>query len=367
MKDSKFLIFLFFVVLMQTSFTFSSKIKSNSNALAQTTYNNQISDADMEQARDFALSVGDAYGHIGNLKDLHNFAKQRSFKGATMSHKAAAAEQLLKLLIVLVDFFLSHGERTSWIYFKSDTHKAWTIFEWSHSYQMNHWDHQWQHMRNLNYHEQSGSNQIVYKVTTASKPTGWGDTNAEAQYKIWCQKDNRYVRFQFQVRNYEWLKVHWIGNDAYNSCYDLQISGMFKTTRKRSSSRLDSKYITEENYVREQLVTGTVGIPNQDGNFYVTLIDHVVGSRFPVLYEHCDYLGKSMPIGANGKTAYHNLGDQWNDKVSSVRVPPGMRLRLFEHANYRGSYRDYTGDNNCMHGFHDVASSLLLNIGENDK
>ena len=74
-----------------------------------------------------------------------------------------------------------------------------------------------------------------------------------------------------------------------------------------------------------------------------------------------------MPVGGNGKTAMHNLGNSWNDVASSVRVPPGMRLRLFEHANYQGNYRDYTGDNNCMHGFNDAASSLILNIGENDK
>lgn len=75
-------------------------------------------------------------------------------------------------------------------------------------------------------------------------------------------------------------------------------------------------------------------------------------------YEHINYQGQSYCTSAS--TAW--IGAQWNDRISSVRVPAGYKVELFQHANYGGRVLALTGDtaNLVGLGFNDLASSLKI-------
>lgn len=58
-----------------------------------------------------------------------------------------------------------------------------------------------------------------------------------------------------------------------------------------------------------------------------------------VMYEHADFGGKRYVVSANTK---HTLGHEWNDEVSSVKVPRGCRLLVYQHRNFRGDQRPFS-------------------------
>jgi hypothetical protein len=83
---------------------------------------------------------------------------------------------------------------------------------------------------------------------------------------------------------------------------------------------------------------------------------HTGPSDGVILYEHPDYKGDSIgvtfdqseldvwpgPCGGSGYPTY-GPGD-WDDCVSSVRVPAGWEAVLYEHERYRGETLTVTSD-----------------------
>ena len=239
-------------------------------------------------------------------------------------------------------------------------------FSWSHSYQMMLWDYLW---RNI---AAKGNNNQIDQINVTTKTFGnqmkWGDTNAEVSYWLYCARDNKWVEFQFRVRNYEWLHVHWVGDGAWNNCFDLTIEA---TIRERVERKINGgwggvtyDYVPTQ-YIGTSLVSGTLAVPNKWTMMNVKIIPHESFTRFIMIYEHCDYLGKSTALG---RTSGNNpwMGE-WNDIVSSVRIPPGMKLILYEHSNYSGASVTLRGDISCLasRGFNDRASSYVIEINEN--
>lgn len=53
-----------------------------------------------------------------------------------------------------------------------------------------------------------------------------------------------------------------------------------------------------------------------------------------VYYEHRDFQGASFSV--QGSTASNYIGDQWNDRISSIACSPGCSVTVWEHANYGG-------------------------------
>jgi len=81
-------------------------------------------------------------------------------------------------------------------------------------------------------------------------------------------------------------------------------------------------------------------------------------------YEHVNYQGASFCADAD-KTW---VGSNWNDRISSVKVPVGSQVTLYEHINYGGRTLVLKADtpNLVPLGFNDFASSFKLvngNVG----
>lgn len=58
------------------------------------------------------------------------------------------------------------------------------------------------------------------------------------------------------------------------------------------------------------------------------------------VYADANYAGASLVVSAN--TAW--VGDAWNDRISSMRIPPGVSVQVFWDANYMGKTRTFTSD-----------------------
>jgi hypothetical protein len=81
------------------------------------------------------------------------------------------------------------------------------------------------------------------------------------------------------------------------------------------------------------------------------------------LRQHCDYSGWTASFGiGNYNLAAINAAGGLNDDASSIRVPAGLRVTLYEHDNFTGASLVRTADDNCFvnEGWNDRVSSLRV-------
>ncbi len=77
------------------------------------------------------------------------------------------------------------------------------------------------------------------------------------------------------------------------------------------------------------------------------------------LYEDCNYSGRSSSLGVGRYTMYEmGIG---NDHLSSLQVPYGLKLIIYENDYFQGSYKTFTGDVSCLdRDWQDRTSSLVV-------
>lgn len=94
----------------------------------------------------------------------------------------------------------------------------------------------------------------------------------------------------------------------------------------------------------------------------MTVSDYRQGQGFAAyatLYEHRNYGGTRQNLGI-GAYDLHAL-TIGNDVVSSLKVPDGLRVTLYEDQNFRGSKRQYTSDTDWVgDDFNDKTSGVLV-------
>ncbi|NBO98856.1 MAG: hypothetical protein EBU90_01840 [Proteobacteria bacterium] len=74
-------------------------------------------------------------------------------------------------------------------------------------------------------------------------------------------------------------------------------------------------------------------------------------------YENCDFSGASKELG-KGKYNADKIGG--HDRISSVKVPSGLKVTLYEHDGFTGDTLVLTGDNKCLSNFNDMTSSIEI-------
>jgi hypothetical protein len=73
------------------------------------------------------------------------------------------------------------------------------------------------------------------------------------------------------------------------------------------------------------------------------------------LYDHCNYQGRSLELGV-GTYDYSFINSRsFNDTISSIKVPFGLKAVAFENNLYQSHQWTFTSDNPC-----------IRNLGAND-
>jgi beta/gamma crystallin len=60
------------------------------------------------------------------------------------------------------------------------------------------------------------------------------------------------------------------------------------------------------------------------------------------LYEHVNYRGDRRNVSSGENTSW--IGGPWNDQISSIQVAPGCVLNAYEHVNYGGGQKSFSGN-----------------------
>jgi Peptidase inhibitor family I36 len=94
-----------------------------------------------------------------------------------------------------------------------------------------------------------------------------------------------------------------------------------------------------------------------------------------VLYQDTNYRGDSRPLIANAPDLDDLPGcgganDDWNDCISSIRIPAGWQITVFEQDNYGGASATLTADvpdleqrpGPCGNDWDDCISSIQVRL-----
>ena len=91
----------------------------------------------------------------------------------------------------------------------------------------------------------------------------------------------------------------------------------------------------------------------------------IFGCDLPLatIYEHCGYNGSNASPGIG---EYPNMSSAGlvNNDVSSLRVPTGLQVTLFNNTNFGGSSITFTADDPCLinNSFNDLTGSLIIEL-----
>ena len=75
-----------------------------------------------------------------------------------------------------------------------------------------------------------------------------------------------------------------------------------------------------------------------------------------VAFENIDFGGASLEI--TGSMAY--VGNDWNDRISSVKIPSEYKIVIYENSNFSGKYLILEGNQNCNSFWNDKVSSVKV-------
>ncbi|MGQ9638619.1 MAG: Ser-Thr-rich GPI-anchored membrane family protein [Thermodesulfobacteriota bacterium] len=84
---------------------------------------------------------------------------------------------------------------------------------------------------------------------------------------------------------------------------------------------------------------------------------------YPVLYEHANFGGKPLPLRTKGVYYLRNLATYgFNDIASSIWIPNGWTVEMYEHAEFKGASLRKTGPVSNLHpeGWGDRISSVSV-------
>jgi hypothetical protein len=120
---------------------------------------------------------------------------------------------------------------------------------------------------------------------------------------------------------------------------------------------------TDANSVMNSFVLAWAGFTYYDQVAVQVLYPGGGGGGSATLRQHCDYTGwtANFTIGSYNLAAIQARGGI-NDDASSIRVPAGLRVTLYEHDNFTGATLVRTADDNCFvnEGWNDRVSSLRV-------
>ncbi len=92
---------------------------------------------------------------------------------------------------------------------------------------------------------------------------------------------------------------------------------------------------------------------------FLFLYTTVLAQNNIALFDQCNYAGKKAYLNPGFYKSYQMLVG--NDKLSSMQIPMGMSVTIYEHDDFKGRSATYTSSNSCLtDGWNDNASSLVV-------
>ena len=91
-----------------------------------------------------------------------------------------------------------------------------------------------------------------------------------------------------------------------------------------------------------------------------------VAQNYVTLHDQCNYSGRQYTLEAGSFRTYQIKID--NDKLSSIQIPSGWKVTIFENDKFEGRSTTYTSSINCLDAsWRNMASSIIVESGYNNQ
>lgn len=167
---------------------------------------------------------------------------------------------------------------------------------------------------------------------------------------------------EFGVGRYDYM---FLVRDAISSPKSIRVpQGMKVTIFDRDNFEGSSLELTDDANTAYLTAKGFA----QTGQTISMIVEELPPSEMPVagtfvtIYKD-DFSGASKNL-LPGQYEYYELGNVGNDQLSSIKIPKGMKVTLYEHAGFAGRKLVLTQDTRAgtlvANKFNDVSSSILV-------
>jgi hypothetical protein len=94
------------------------------------------------------------------------------------------------------------------------------------------------------------------------------------------------------------------------------------------------------------------------------ILSAAIGQSYVTLHEDCSYGGKSYTLTPGNYAGYQmKIG---NDRLSSIQIPYGFKVTLYENDNFRGNSQTFSANVACLDAaWNDMASSMVVESSYN--
>jgi hypothetical protein len=150
------------------------------------------------------------------------------------------------------------------------------------------------------------------------------------------------------------------GEKLFAMAHEMGHTIGFLHTDQTDGALIPGTPATDPNSVMNSFVLPWNGFTNYDK---IALRQLYPSAAVATVYNDCNYAGTAAGLGVGDYTLSQlNARGIANDAISSLRVSAGYEVVLYQHDNFGGWARSYTGDDACLvdDGINDQASSLRV-------
>lgn len=144
--------------------------------------------------------------------------------------------------------------------------------------------------------------------------------------------------------------------------FELQkLARKYSRTKNKTSLKMVRKELASLNDRKNSLTCNLFSSDEKNyNNKYSEKINIHHKQKYVEIFKHINFRGSSQKLGIPGKYKARDI-TIGNDNLSSLRVPKGARVILYEHNNFQGRSRTYKkGNHKFIHDFNDLTSSIKV-------
>jgi hypothetical protein len=90
--------------------------------------------------------------------------------------------------------------------------------------------------------------------------------------------------------------------------------------------------------------------------FYIPVA--LSAQNYVTLHDQCNYSGRQYTLEPGNYRTYQIKID--NDKLSSIQIPAGMKVTIYENDKFEGRSNTYTSNTTCLDAWRNTTSSLIV-------
>lgn len=144
-------------------------------------------------------------------------------------------------------------------------------------------------------------------------------------------------------------------NNSTYDCSDIRFYFQKNYSTPTGTSLVVSAYLEDKKW---HVIRANIKLTNKK-TFQTRVIQNAIPLDAITLYEDEDFKGKRYILGTGSYSSLPNVGIP-NDKISSIRIPAGFEVTLYENGNFQGAQQTLTTNTSRLTNMNNKLSSIKV-------